>query len=268
VNVLEAARTTPSLRAVVIVTTDKCYDNRDWVWGYRENDALGGRDPYSSSKACAELVARCYRESYFGARGAARVVAARAGNVIGGGDFAADRILPDAVRAFLAGRPLRMRNPRAVRPWQHVMEPLSGYLQLAEAAAKGALPDDEHAFNFGPGAQSERSVEELATRFIAAWGEGANWTRDDGPHPHEAPMLRLDAAKARDILGWRPLLDFEETTDWTAQWYRAYAQGAELRKSTLQQIDRYLGQRVRLTSPFSDAQADAAQDAASLRASA
>jgi CDP-glucose 4,6-dehydratase len=266
VKVLEAARTTPGVRAVVLVTTDKCYDNRDWLWAYRENDPLGGRDPYSSSKACAELVARCYRDSFFSAPGAARIVTARAGNVIGGGDFAVDRIAPDAVRAFIAGRPLRMRNPSAVRPWQHVMEPLAGYLLLAEAAAKGALPQGENAFNFGPGAASERCVEELAARFVAAWGDGARWTRDDGPHPHEAPTLRLDASKAREILGWRPLLDFDETTDWTAQWYRAFAAGADLREATLRQVDAYLGQRVKLTSPFSETEADAGAEA--LRASA
>ena len=271
-NVLEATRTTASVQVVLIVTTDKCYDNQDWVWGYRETDALGGRDPYSSSKACAELVTRAYRDSYFAARGAARILTARAGNVIGGGDFAADRIVPDAVRAFLGGGSLNIRNPAAVRPWQHVMEPLIGYLQLIEAAATQAPHELDGAWNFGPGAESERSVEELVTRFIGAWGKdawgkgawgkGAHWTRDGGAHPHEARLLRLDTAKSREILGWRPLLNFEETTDWTADWYRAYAGGADMRETTLLQIDRYLGQRLRFTSPFADiADAEAPEEA-------
>lgn len=250
VNVLEAARRTASARLVLVVTTDKCYENRGWAWGYRETDALGGRDPYSSSKACAELVAGAYRDS-FGRAQDMRVVSARAGNVIGGGDFAADRILPDALRAFAANRPLKVRNPKAVRPWQHVLEPLAGYLLLIEKAMTGAQAADvEGGLNFGPGPASERSVEELLERFISHWGPAAQWAPDEGDHPHEARLLRLDTAKARETLNWAPLLDFEQATQWTAQWYRAFLDGGDMAAATLKQIDRYLGQRVRLTSPF------------------
>jgi CDP-glucose 4,6-dehydratase len=249
VNVLEAARSAPSVRLVLIVTTDKCYENRDWLWGYRETDALGGHDPYSNSKACAELVTGAYRDSFFGGESRARIVSARAGNVVGGGDFATDRIVPDAVRAFVAKRPLLVRNPQAVRPWQHVLEPLTGYLMLIERAMTDPAFVDG-GWNFGPGPGSEQSVEALIERFIAAWGDGARWTRDAGAHPHEARVLRLDTSKAREILGWTPLLDFEETASWTASWYRDFADRRDMVDKTLEQIDSYLGQRVRLTSPF------------------
>jgi CDP-glucose 4,6-dehydratase len=253
VNVLEAARKTESVRLVLVVTTDKCYENRDWVWGYRETDALGGRDPYSNSKACAELVASAYRDSFFRARKNVRIISARAGNVVGGGDFAADRIVPDALRAFVAGRPLKVRNPKAVRPWQHVLEPLAGYLSLIEKAMTASperADDFDGGFNFGPGPASEQSVESLLTHFISAWGLEARWEKDGDQHPHEARLLRLDTAKARETLGWTPLLDFEQTTQWTAQWYRAFVDKADVLETTLRQVDRYLGQRVRLTSPF------------------
>jgi len=249
VNVLEAARNAPSVRLVLIVTTDKCYENRDWVWGYRETDALGGHDPYSNSKACAELVTGAYRDSFFNGESEARILSVRAGNVVGGGDFAADRIVPDAVRAFLGGRALMVRNPRAVRPWQHVLEPLAGYLMLVEKALTDANLEGG-GWNFGPGPGSERRVDELLARFAAAWGEGARWTHDEGAHPHEARLLRLATSKARETLGWSPLLDFDDTARWTAQWYRAFADRRDPLDATLMQVDRYLGQRVRLTSPF------------------
>lgn len=253
VNVLEAARSVPSVRLVLVITTDKCYENRDWVWGYRETDALGGHDPYSNSKACAELVTGAYRDSFFRAKQNVRIVSARAGNVIGGGDFAADRILPDALRAFIGGRALKVRNPAAVRPWQHVLEPLAGYLLLIEKALTAAPErtfEFDGGFNFGPGPGSEQSVERLLANFISAWGLDARWERDGADHPHEAHLLRLDTAKARETLGWTPLLDFEQTTQWTAQWYRAFAERADIPETTLKQVDRYLGQRVRLTSPI------------------
>ena len=249
VNVLEAARATASVRLILIVTTDKCYQNKDWVWGYRESDQLGGHDPYSNSKACAELVTGAFRDSFFPQAGGVKILSARAGNVIGGGDFAADRIIPDAVRAFLSGRELLVRNPDAVRPWQHVLEPLTGYLSLIETAMSDA-PDIDGAWNFGPGPSSEQSVETLITQFIRAWGDEARWKRDDGPHPSEARVLRLDTSRARQILGWSPLLDFEETADWTAGWYRAFADKSDMLDFSMKQVDRYLGQRVRLTSPF------------------
>ncbi|MCX7900399.1 MAG: CDP-glucose 4,6-dehydratase [Methylocystis sp.] len=237
------------MRAVLIVTTDKCYENRGWVWGYRETDALGGRDPYSNSKACAELVTSAYRDSFFGPKQKARILSARAGNVIGGGDFAADRILPDALRAFAAGQPLKVRNPRAVRPWQHVLEPLTGYLALIEKALSSKERLDG-AFNFGPGPDSEQSVETLLKTFVAAWGRGPQWEKDSADHPHEARLLRLDTAKTRETLQWSPLLDFEQTVQWTAAWYRAFADGENMRKATFDQLDHYLGRRVKLTSPF------------------
>ena len=249
VNVLEAARATPSVGAVLVVTTDKCYENKDWVWGYRETDALGGHDPYSNSKACAELVASAYRDSFFSNGHGAKILTARAGNVIGGGDFAADRIVPDAFRAFLADRPLHIRNPAAVRPWQHVLEPLTGYLMLIEAALTGAVRADG-GWNFGPGAGAEQSVETLVTRFIETYGGDASWSRDHGDHPHEAHLLRLDTTKAREALRWSPLLDFGQTVDWTTQWYRDLADGRDIVETTMAQIDQYLGQRVRLVSPF------------------
>jgi CDP-glucose 4,6-dehydratase len=253
VNVLEAARKVGSVRLVLIVTTDKCYENRDWVWGYRETDALGGHDPYSNSKACAELATSAYRDSFFGASRQVRILSARAGNVIGGGDFATDRILPDAVRAFIAKRQLMVRNPAAVRPWQHVLEPLTGYLQLIEKAMTAPperVADFDGGFNFGPGPASEQSVAQLLERFIDYWGREAHWERDGDQHPHEARLLRLDTAKAREIIGWTPLLDFEQTAQWTAQWYRAFSDKADMMEATFEQVDHYLGQRVRLTSPF------------------
>lgn len=250
VALLEAVRRTPSVRAVVVVTTDKCYDNKEWVWAYRETDRLGGRDPYSNSKACAELVTAAYSASYLAGQGA-QVVSARAGNVVGGGDFADNRILPDAVRALLSGRRLQVRSPAAVRPWQHVLEPLYGYLLLAERA----LTQDaiEGAFNFGPGVAGERNVAQLLDAFYGALGVDAGWERDGSQHPHEAGLLRLDASRATALLGWSPLLDFDETLTWTADWYRAYAQGDDVRAKTFEQVDAYLGQRVRLETPFPNA---------------
>jgi CDP-glucose 4,6-dehydratase len=247
VTLLEAVRRTPSVRVVVVVTTDKCYDNKEWPWGYRETDRLGGRDPYANSKACAELVASAYSASFLGERGV-QVVSARAGNVIGGGDFAENRILPDAVRARIAGEKLRVRSPSAVRPWQHVLEPLYGYLLLAE---KSFTHDDvEGGFNFGPGPQGERNVAQLLDGFYGAFGAETGWALDGVEHPHEANLLRLDTSRATAALGWTPLLGFDETLAWTAQWYRAFVQGEDTQRLTTDQIDAYLGQRVRLDSPF------------------
>ena len=248
VNVLEAARHIPGVRAIVVVTTDKCYENRNWIWGYRETDRLGGHDPYSNSKACAELATAAFRDSYFARPGhdgaTIAVVSARAGNVIGGGDFAADRIVPDAMRAFAAGRPLHVRNPAAVRPWQHVLDPLGGYLMLAERAYNDAT-DTAGGWNFGPAAGEERCVEAVVTRLSDSWGGSARWTRDGQEHAHEARQLRLDSAKARELLGWTPLHDFDAMIDATIAWYRAFAGGEDMRSLTLGQVDQYLIQRVR-----------------------
>ena len=246
VTLLEAVRRTPSVRTVVVVTTDKCYDNKEWMWAYREIDRLGGRDPYSNSKACAELVTSAYAASFLDKSGV-RVVSARAGNVIGGGDFADNRILPDAVRARLANEKLRVRSPSAVRPWQHVLEPLYGYLLLAEQATERA--DVTGGFNFGPGVAGERNVAQLLDGFFAAFGDDG-WERDGAEHPHEATLLRLDTSRASATLGWAPLLGFDETLAWTAHWYRDYVEGRDATRRTCEQVDAYLGQRVRLSSPF------------------
>ena len=221
VNLLEAARACPSVRAMVIVTSDKCYENHETGRPYRETDPLGGRDPYSASKGCAELVTTAYRESFF-AQGAL-VASARAGNVIGGGDWAVDRLLPDAVRALTAGDPIVVRNPDAVRPWQHVLEPLSGYLQLAARLLDGdrALAG---AWNFGPTDDSgDRPVRWVVERFLEAWGSGT-WTQAGGSavEPHEAHLLSLDSAKARNHLGWGPVWDAQTAVRRTADWYREY----------------------------------------------
>jgi CDP-glucose 4,6-dehydratase len=226
VNVLEAIRHTPSVRAAVIVTSDKCYENREQLWSYREHDRLGGHDPYSASKACAELVAEAYRKSFFDLNGSKIALAtARAGNVIGGGDWSKDRLVPDAIRALVSREPLMIRNPDAVRPWQHVLEPLAGYLTLAER-----LHEDGRkwsgAWNFGPPDSGEVSVAMVADKIIARWGEG-EWRRMQlDKAPHEATYLKLDSSKSRALLGWRPLLDLNETVEMTADWYRKASSSA------------------------------------------
>lgn len=242
VNVLEAARHVPSLRVVLIVTSDKCYENRNQIQGYHEADRLGGHDPYSNSKACAELVTSAFRDSYFLPNGTnaqpVAIVSARAGNVIGGGDFAANRIVPDAVRAFMSGEPLNVRNPAATRPWQHVLDPLYGYLMLIERAFEDHQ-SFSHGWNFGPGSANECDVETLVTRFIEDWGTSALWQHDRGYHEHEAHVLRLDTSKARATLGWAPMLDFDDMISWTAQWYKAFANKGNIRALTIDQIGRY-----------------------------
>lgn len=234
VNVLEACRLAPvepgDARAVVVVTSDKCYENREWVHGYRECDPMGGHDPYSASKGCAELAAQCYGRSFFGAASYAdhrtALATARAGNVIGGGDFAVDRLVPDMARAFSRGEAVRIRRPQAVRPWQHAMEPLSGYLLLARRLLEQG-PAFAGGWNFGPGPQDVRTVGQVAERFAALWGPGAALEIDRGDHPHEAGLLTLDCAKARTLLPWQPRLELDSALAWTAQWYRAWAGGAD-----------------------------------------
>ncbi|MGD0677432.1 MAG: CDP-glucose 4,6-dehydratase [Polyangiaceae bacterium] len=237
VHVLEALRSAASLRCVVVVTTDKCYENREWPWPYRESDALGGHDPYSSSKACAELVTSAYYRSFFKHRRVG-VATARAGNVIGGGDWARDRLVPDMVAAMVARQPVVVRNPESSRPWQHVLEPLSGYLQLAERAA--TEPDAySDAWNFGPNADAVRPVAELVDRICSLWGDGARWHSTDAAQPHEAKLLALDASKAHARLGWRPRLSLPETLAWTVAWYKAFRAGEDMSAFTLHQIRRY-----------------------------
>lgn len=244
-NVLNAARSAPELRAVVSVTSDKCYENREWEWGYRESEPMGGHDPYSASKGCAEIVTAAMRRSYFesasppedgaGAGIAVGVGTARAGNVIGGGDWARDRLIPDIVRAFGAGQEVVIRRPDAIRPWQHVLEPLSGYLVLAQHLAQGRAAE---AWNFGPSEDDARPVSWIVERMAERWGDGASW-RVERDGPHEATLLKLDCSKARNQLGWRPRLSLETTIDWLIDWYKAQLAGEDMEELTLRQIADY-----------------------------
>ena len=220
VNLLEAARKTPSVRAVVVITSDKCYENRESMWGYRETDPVGGHDPYSASKGCAELVTGAYQRSFFQG-GDLRIGAAsaRAGNVFGGGDAAEDRLVPDAVRALHSGEPLIVRNPRSVRPWQHVMEPLAGYLALAERLYADGNPW-AGAWNFGPGYDAAVPVSALADLLIKHWGIGSWRAAEDANAPHETCHLKLDCSKARMLLGWQPILPLDKAVELTMKWYR------------------------------------------------
>lgn len=238
VNLLEAVRATSSVKAVVIVTTDKCYENREWTWGYRENESMGGFDPYSSSKGCAELVTSAYRRSYLESAGVA-MASARAGNVIGGGDWAADRLIPDFLRALDAGETLRIRSPLSIRPWQHVLEPLSGYLLLAQKLYEEGA-DYGEAWNFGPDDEDAKPVQWIVEKLVQAWGEGANWGLDGGDHPHEAHYLKLDCSKAKAYLDWHPRWHLEGTLGAIIDWHRAYQAGKDMRAFSLDQIRKYV----------------------------
>jgi CDP-glucose 4,6-dehydratase len=237
VHVLEAARRTPGVRVVVNVTTDKCYENREWPWGYREDEPMGGHDPYSNSKGCAELVSSAYRRSFF-QQGGPALATARAGNVIGGGDWATDRLVPDVLRAFERSEPAVIRNPRSTRPWQHVLEPLSGYLVLAQR-----LWDDGKAFaeawNLGPRDDDARPVQWIVERLAQRWGGDARWRLDGGEHPHEAHFLKLDISKARARLGWQPRWRLAEALGHVVGWHRAWLAGEDVRALCLRQIDQY-----------------------------
>jgi CDP-glucose 4,6-dehydratase len=247
VNLLEAARHLASVKAILIVTSDKCYENNAQGDSFREDDRLGGRDPYSNSKACAELVTEAYRRSFFQATGAARVATARAGNVFGGGDWARDRLVPDAIQAFLGGEPLRIRNPDAIRPWQHVLDPVLGYLTLAERlVGDGSLAG---GWNFGPNAESEVPVRQIVEQLLALWGDGARWVGDAGPHPHEAAYLKLDCRKAREQLNWSPRLGLEQGLALTVDWYKAFQRGNSLRQLSLDQVDAVLNGVITESSP-------------------
>jgi len=241
-HVLEAVRKTPSVRTVVCVTTDKVYQNQEWVWPYRETDPLGGYDPYASSKACAEIVSAAYRSSFFPvdrlAEHRVALATARAGNVIGGGDWSEDRLIPDLVRGFCSGKPVLIRRPNAIRPWQHVLEPLRGYLMLAEQllAQQGMSAS---AYNFGPSDDEIWPVERIANKLVEMWGNGASWTRDADAGVHEAHSLRLDASKARLELGWEPKLKIEATLEWTIDWYRAWQSSENMAEFTAKQIAEY-----------------------------
>ena len=241
-NVLEAIRVTKTARVAIVVTSDKCYENREWLWPYRENDSLGGHDPYSSSKACAELVVQAYRKSFFGQHGKSascvRLASVRAGNVIGGGDWGRDRLVPDIIRAFVQGAPAFIRNPSAIRPWQHVLDPLHGYMMLAERLYEGRQ-DLTGAWNFGPNNVDSRPVSWIADRLVARWGRGASWTTAETVGPHEAMSLSLDSSKARTILSWASMFDIDQAVDWSYEWYRDYSQGGDPRRLTIDQITRY-----------------------------
>lgn len=238
-SVLDACRKARSLRAVVVVTTDKCYENREWDRGYVESDALGGHDPYSNSKACAELVADSFRRSFFQSpRSSVGIATARAGNVIGGGDWAPDRLVPDLVRSVMRGEEALIRNPDATRPWQHVLEPLHGYLLLAQALVKDPQGHAE-AWNFGPAAGGDRPVRDVVTALEAAWPGRLRWRVDTAPHAHEAGKLMLDSGKAMARLGWSPRLGFDDTIRLTARWYAAFLAGSDLAAETRSQIDEF-----------------------------
>lgn len=244
-RVLDAIRRTPSVRAVVSVTTDKCYENKEWHWGYRETDPLGGYDPYSSSKACAEIVSAAYRQSYFPVDKLAEhhvaVATARAGNVIGGGDWSTDRLIPDLVRGFLASESVLIRRPNAIRPWQHVLEPLAGYIALAEHLLSPEAARYASAFNFGPADDDAQPVGWIVEKMVGFWGGDASWTLDPDPGVHEAGYLKLDASRARAELHWHPRLRLETALHWLVDWYKQWQAGADMQAFTLEQIRTYEG---------------------------
>lgn len=242
VNLLEAVRGTSSVKAVVNVTSDKCYENREWAWGYRENEAMGGFDPYSNSKGCAELVTAAYRNSYFHpeqyeSHGVA-IGSGRAGNVIGGGDWAGDRLIPDMMRAITQGQPVSIRNPDSIRPWQHVLEPLSGYLILAQKLYEEGASFAE-GWNFGPNDDDAKPVQWILAHLTKAWGEGASWKLDGREHPHEAHYLKLDCSKAKSRLQWHPRWSLSEAIELICTWHKEYLSGGDMRAMCLEQIKQY-----------------------------
>jgi CDP-glucose 4,6-dehydratase len=237
VHVLEAVRHCPSVRAVVVITSDKCYDNREWEWGYRENEPMGGHDPYSSSKGCAELVTAAYRSSFFTRDGSAAVASARAGNVIGGGDWTRDRLIPDIMRAISEKRPVAIRNPGSVRPWQHVLEPLGGYLLLAEHLFEKGR-DYAQGWNFGPRDHDCRPVSWIVDQLASQWPE-VRWQVDNRDQPHEANFLKLDSSRAIARLGWQPRWDLATTLSSIVRWHKAHLAGRDVRATVLEQIAQF-----------------------------
>jgi len=237
VHVLESVRHTPSVKAVIVVTTDKCYENKEWLWGYREEEPMGGYDPYSNSKGCSELVISAYRRSFLQSQGIA-LASARAGNVIGGGDWAQDRLVPDILRAFEQNLPVVIRNPHAIRPWQHVLEPLSGYLSLAEHLYLEGQAFAE-GWNFGPKDGDAKEVRWIVEKMVGGWGNGARWQQDDGVHPHEANYLKLDISKAKARLGWQPRLELVNALDLIREWHHAWLTNQDMKKLCLAQIRQF-----------------------------
>lgn len=242
VHVLECIRSLKGVRATVVVTTDKCYENKEWVWGYRENEPMGGYDPYSNSKGCAELVTAAFRQSYFSAvdypKHQHALASARAGNVIGGGDWSEDRLIPDALKAFESGSPLVIRNPLATRPWQYVLEPLSGYLVLAQALYEKGT-EFASAWNFGPKDEDARTVQEVINLLIEKSPAGAKWQQDERDQPHEAHSLKLDCSKADQLLGWKPRWSLETAVQSIAEWQKAFLSGSNMKDVSLKQIHAY-----------------------------
>lgn len=238
-NVLEALRLAGTTKVFLNVTTDKCYENREWLWGYKEGDHLGGHDPYSSSKACSELITSCYRRSFFTRDSDMAVATARAGNVIGGGDWSKDRLIPDVLKAFRSVQKVVIRNPEATRPWQHVLEPLSGYLSLAQRLFEGDLQARD-AWNFGPVDEDIRPVSYLVSRLAQSWPGGGQWEVDSSYKVHEANLLKLDISKARALLGWSPTWNLETTLESIVAWERCYQQSGDLAKETMRQIDKFM----------------------------
>lgn len=238
VHLLEAIRQTGAAKVVVNVTTDKCYENKEWVWGYREDEPMGGYDPYSSSKGCSELVTSAYRRSYFAETGIA-LASARAGNVIGGGDWAEDRLVPDILRAFENNQPVVIRNPNSTRPWQHVLEPLSGYLTIAERLWSEPKAYAE-GWNFGPRDEDAKPVGWIVERMASKWGDHATWHIDAGDHPHEANYLKLDISKARQSLSWTPRWTLDIALNKIVEWHQAWLAKADVRALSLEQINQYI----------------------------
>jgi CDP-glucose 4,6-dehydratase len=241
-NVLEAVRRTEGIRVVVCITSDKCYENREWLWGYRENDLLGGKDPYSSSKGCAELIIAAYRHSYFPIdkydnHGVA-LASTRAGNVIGGGDWANDRLIPDIMKSIYQNKSIIIRKPNATRPWQYVLEPLSGYLMLAEQLWYDG-PQFAQSWNFGPNIEDIKPVSWIVDYIAKSWGNGAHWKLDEVQHPHEDTFLKLDCSKAKSMLHWSPILRLPDVLDWIVEWYRSYKNKTNIREITESQITKY-----------------------------
>ncbi|MFN8769238.1 MAG: CDP-glucose 4,6-dehydratase [Neisseriaceae bacterium] len=244
VNVFEAIRHNGKIKAVVNVTSDKCYDNKEWVWGYRENEPMGGYDPYSNSKGCAELVTSCYQRSYFNINEYNNthntlLASARAGNVVGGGDWAPDRLIPDMINSFINNSTVKIRNPQAIRPWQHVLEPLSGYLILAEHLYNGKT-EFANGWNFGPNDTDVKNVGDIVNRLCAIWGNNAKWVLDQANHPHEANFLKLDCSKARLLLNWQPRFNLDQTLQYIVDWYKKYAKKEDLYQETIKQIQEYM----------------------------
>jgi len=242
VNLFEAIRNTEGIKAVINVTTDKCYENREWLWGYRENEPLGGYDPYASSKACSELITAAYKSSFFNPRDyhshGVGIASVRAGNAIGGGDWATDRLFPDCVRALLSREEILMRNPQSIRPWQHVLEPLSGYLLLAQNLYEKG-PKYSEAWNFGPDDSDAKPVEWIVKKICEKWGRGASYEIDKGIHPHEAHYLKLDCSKAKALLGWYPKWNLDQAIDMVLEWTKTYAENQDVRAICLKQIRDY-----------------------------